>query len=111
MARPGFQTLMRPVLRRLAGQRQTTAELAAGMADEFRLADGERLQPLPSGKQATIANRVHWALSYLGRAGSVIRVSRAVPERADPGLPSLGLARWVENVGVKLVHEGAAVRR
>ena len=38
------------------------------MADEFRLTNDERLQLLPSGKQATIANRVHWALSYLGRA-------------------------------------------
>ncbi len=63
MAIPDFQTLMRPVLRRLAGQRQTTTELVAGMADEFRLTDDERLQLLPSGKQATIANRVHWALS------------------------------------------------
>ena len=92
MAIPDFQTLMRPVLQRLAGQRQTTTELVAGMADEFRLTDDERLQLLPSGKQTTIANRVHWALSYLGRAGLVNRVSRGVYEASDRGKGALAQA-------------------
>jgi restriction system protein len=89
MAIPDFQTLMRPVLQRLTGQRQTTTELTAGMVDEFRLTDSEKLQLLPSGKQATIANRVHWALSYLGRAGLVNRVSRGVYEASDRGKEAL----------------------
>src|SRR5688572_28845018 len=89
MAIPDFQTLMRPVLLRLTGQRQTTTELTAGMVDKFRLTDSEKLQMLPRGKQATIANRVHWALSYVGRAGLVIRVSRGVYEASDRGKEAL----------------------
>ena len=92
MAIPDFQTLMLPVVRCLAGQRQTTTQLVAAIASEFSLTDDERVQLLPSGKQATIANRVHWALSYLGRAGLVRRISRGVYEASERGSAVLAQA-------------------
>ena len=39
------------------------------MARDFKLTEEERQQLLPSGKQTTFANRVHWAKTYLGQAG------------------------------------------
>ena len=47
------------------------------LADEFDLTEEERADLLPSGKQTTFANRVHWAKSYLGKAGLVELTRRA----------------------------------
>lgn len=85
MAIPDFQTLMLPVLRRLAGAERTTGDLITAMVDEFGLSEAERGEMLPSGRQAVIANRVHWTLSYLGRAGLIVRVSRGVYRASERG--------------------------
>ena len=103
MAIPDFQTLMLPVVRCLAGQRQTTTQLVAAIASEFSLTDDERVQLLPSGKQATIANRVHWALSYLGRAGLVRRISRGVYEASERG--SAVLAQAPTRIDIALLRQ------
>jgi restriction system protein len=85
MTIPDFQTLMLPVLKHLSGAQTTTPELIAAMAREFRLSDADRTQLLPSGRQAVIANRVHWALSYLGRAGLIERVARGIYRASERG--------------------------
>ena len=85
MAIPDFQTLMLPVLRHAANQRQTTAEISSFVINQFSLTEVERAHLLPSGKQTTIANRVNWALSYLAKAGLVRRVARGVYEASDVG--------------------------
>jgi restriction system protein len=59
MAIPDFQTLMLPVLRRLAERRWRTTELIASLSDAFGLTPEERTALLPSGRQATMANRTH----------------------------------------------------
>lgn len=82
---PDFQTLMLPVLARLAEAQGTTTDLIEAMAQHFGLSDTERAELLPSGRQPVIANRVHWALSYLGRAGLVDRVARGVYRASDRG--------------------------
>ncbi|WP_240756829.1 restriction endonuclease [Roseicella aquatilis] len=61
------------------------AKLLPLVSDEFQLNDEERAQLLPKGKQKTIANRVYWALSYLGRAGLLTRVGRGVYEASERG--------------------------
>jgi restriction system protein len=85
MAIPDFQTLMLPVLTRLAREQTSTPELVASMAEHFGLTDAERAALLPSGRQTIFANRVHWALSYLGRAGLLDRVARGVYRASDRG--------------------------
>lgn len=85
MAIPDFQTLMLPVLQAAAATPITTAELVATMADRFHLTEEERNQLLPRGRQATIANRTHWALAYLTRAGLLNRVSRGNYVTSDKG--------------------------
>jgi len=81
---------MLPTLRRAAERRWKTTELVASLADEFALTPAERATLLPSGRQATIANRTHWALSYLNRAGLVTRVGRGEYEASEAGHALLG---------------------
>jgi restriction system protein len=76
---------MLPVLRRLAERRWIMSELVESIADEYQLGEEERRTLLPSGRQTRIANRTHWAVAYLNRAGLIVRVARGQYEAADAG--------------------------
>jgi restriction system protein len=90
VAVPDFQSLMLPVLRHLAERQWSTSELTAALSDEYGLTLEERRQLLPSGTQTTIANRTHWALAYLNRAGLITRVARARYVATEAGRNILG---------------------
>jgi restriction system protein len=77
MAIPDFQTLMLPVLRSAQAEEVKISNVVELLASEFRLTEEERAQLLPSGRQTTFANRVHWAKSYLAKAGLVQLTRRA----------------------------------
>ncbi len=78
MAIPDFQTLMLPVLRSAAGGSEVRiGDVVDQLANAFALTDEDRAQLLPSGRQTTFANRVHWAKSYLTKAGLVDLTRRA----------------------------------
>jgi restriction system protein len=79
MAIPDFQTLMLPVLKTAAsGGEVRIGDVVDQLADAFALTDEERAHLLPSsGRQTTFANRVHWAKSYLNKAGLVDLTRRA----------------------------------
>lgn len=54
----------------------TSGEIRVGdavnrLADELKLTPDERAQLLPSGKQTLFGNRVHWAKTYLNKAGLI----------------------------------------
>lgn len=68
---PDYQTLMRPVLKCSENGEVRIGHVVETLADEFELTQEEREELLPSGKQATFANRVHWAKTYLAKAGLV----------------------------------------
>lgn len=73
---PDFQTLMLPVLRLADAGEIKVADAVDQIADEFALTDQEREELLPSGRQAKIANRVHWSVTYLVKSGLVERPRR-----------------------------------
>ena len=77
MTIPDFQSLMLPVLREGARSEVRIADVVERLANEFSLSQEERLQLLPSKRQTTFANRVHWAKSYLGKAGLIELTRRA----------------------------------
>lgn len=90
---PDFQTVMLPALRLAATAGDVRASDAIdGLAAQFSLTPLERAEMLPSGRQAKFANRVHWAVTYLVKAGLLARPRRgyfALTERggavlADP---------------------------
>jgi len=82
---PDFQTLMRPVLEAAHGGERQIADVVDEMADRFELSDAERAELLPSGRQTRIANRVHWARSYLKQAGLVQSTGRGRFALTDAG--------------------------
>lgn len=74
---PDFQTLMLPVLQLAAHGEVRISDAVERLANEFHLSPEERSNLLPSGRQTTFANRVHWAKSYLGKAGLIELTRRA----------------------------------
>jgi restriction system protein len=47
------------------------------LADQFHLTSEDRELLLPSGKQTVLANRVHWARTYLDKSGALKRTRRS----------------------------------
>ena len=64
---------MLPVLRAATVKNEEVriSDVIAKLAEDFALTSDELSQLLPSGRQTTFSNRVHWAKSYLGKAGLV----------------------------------------
>lgn len=87
MSIPDFQTLMLPVLRVAAEKNEEVriSDVIAKLAEDFALTSDELSQLLPSGRQTTFSNRVHWAKSYLGKAGLVELTKRAHFRITDRG--------------------------
>ena len=90
MAIPDYQTLMKPVLRSSVKGERHVSDVVAELDQEFGLSAEERAELLPSGKQTTFANRVHWAKSYLKQAGLVKATRRGYFEITDLGRTVLG---------------------
>jgi restriction system protein len=89
VAVPDYQTLMLPIMRMAAdGQDHRTNELVEALADEFHLTAMDRDQLLASG-QRTIFNRTHWAVTYLAKAGLLVRSSRGHVRITDRGRQAL----------------------
>jgi len=90
MAIPDYQTLMLPILKIAGdGQEHRISDVVDQLARDFQLTDEERQQLLPSGKQTTFANRVHWAKTYLGQAGLLEATKRAHFRITDRGMKML----------------------
>jgi restriction system protein len=83
MTVPDYQTLMLPVLG-LAAKGETDVRTCVDtLAQEFGLSTEERGELLPSGKQTTFSNRLHWAKTYLVKAG-LLEITRRGHFRATP---------------------------
>jgi len=68
---------MLPVLQLAEREEVKIGDAVEILAERFELSEDERTQLLPSGRQTRFANRVHWAKSYLGKAGLVDQTRRA----------------------------------
>ena len=68
MAIPDYQTLMLPVLEQSALGEVKVSDVVDQLAAKFALTSEEQSALLPSGRQTTFANRVHWAKTYLSQA-------------------------------------------
>lgn len=67
---PDFQSLMRPLLQALAnhGGETSVKELAPVVAQRLALTADDLAEMLPSGRQTTFMNRLHWAKSFMAHA-------------------------------------------
>ena len=66
---PDYQSLMIHVLSAATGGDVRVGEVVDRLAERLGLKPEERTELLPSGKQTLFANRVHWAKTYLSKAG------------------------------------------
>ena len=82
---PDYQTLMLPVLQSCADGEVVTSEVIDALANEFKLTLEEREQLLPSGRQSTFSNRIHWAKGYLKQAGLLTYPARSHFVLTDEG--------------------------
>jgi restriction system protein len=100
MAIPDYQTLMLPVLRLASAGEIGVRACIEQLGREFMLTDEERAELLPSGKQTVFANRVHWAKTYMAKAGVVQLTKRGHFVATDRGLGLLkrNLSRIDNNV-------------
>jgi restriction system protein len=90
MTIPDYQTLMLPVLRAAGdGVEHRIRDVIDQLANEHRLTEEERRQLLPSGRQATFDNRVHWAKGYLVQAKLLEATQRGRFRITDRGREAL----------------------
>ena len=106
---PDFQTLMLPVLRVAAENEVRISNVVELLADSFNLSAEERSHLLPSGRQTTFANRVHWAKSYLGKAGLVELTKRAHFKITEQGRAVL--AEKPERIDIKYLNRFPGFQR
>jgi restriction system protein len=71
MSIPDYQTLMLPVLAAASHGEVGIGELVDQLGEQLGLTPEERTALLPSGRQTIFSNRVHWAKTYLGKAGLI----------------------------------------
>jgi restriction system protein len=83
---PDFQSLMRPLLQHLLdGKPHAFSELVPLVARDLGLTDEEVAHLLPSGRQPTFRNRLHWASFYLEKAGVILKPKRGWLEATPRG--------------------------
>jgi restriction system protein len=77
---PDYQTLMLPLLKRLASSSGTASvrQFVDEIADEFNLTEEERAERIPSGQENLLLNRLAWARTYLGKAGLLYSPKRGL---------------------------------
>ncbi|MCD0169351.1 restriction endonuclease [Deinococcus sp. 23YEL01] len=74
---PDYQSFMRPLLMAVSdGEVWRVRDLYARLASDFALTETDLAEMLPSGRQATYANRIGWAKTYLLKAGALSSPSR-----------------------------------
>ena len=86
---PDYQELMRPVMEAADAGPRKISDVVEELSVRFQLSEEERAELLPSGKQTRIANRVHWARSYLKQAGLLSNPRRGWYELTEQGRSAL----------------------
>src|SRR4051812_39596563 len=82
---PDYQSLMVHVLSAAASGEVRIGDAVERLADQLGLTTEERGALLPSGKQTLFANRVHWAKTYLSKAGLLEATRRGYFRITDRG--------------------------
>ncbi len=97
MAVPDYQTLMLPLLHHAAekGGETHIGALVDEIASEMKLTTEDMTSLIPSGGQTLILNRLHWAKSYMQRAGVIESTRHGYFRVTSRGMELLreGLAR------------------
>lgn len=94
MAIPDYQTLMLPLLKAVADQKEhRISDLFDQLSNEFGLTEEERELRLPSGRDTYIKNRIAWAKTYLKKAGLI-----SSPQKGTVQITATGLEVVASNI-------------
>ncbi len=94
---PDYQTLMRPVLEHIQDGETRIRDIIDPIADKFELTKEERAELIPSGRQGLLYNRIHWAKTYLSKAGLLEQTKRGFAKITDRGLKALAQPIEINN--------------
>ena len=86
---PDYQTLMLPVLKLFAEGKTSVPECIGDIKKQFSISDEEAEELIPSGRMTLLYNRVHWARTYLGKAGLLSSPKRGTHEITQQGIEFL----------------------
>ncbi len=87
---PDFQTIMHPLLSLAAdGAEKKIRSCVDALAKHFDLTEQESQELLPSGHETRFSNRANWAVTYLAKAGALLRTRRSHVRITDRGLQLL----------------------
>jgi len=75
---PDFQTLMLPILKRIAEGDIAFRDLSTKLAQEFSLSEDEKNRKLPSGNDRVFDNRIRWVIFHLKNKGFLETPQRGV---------------------------------
>jgi len=90
MAVPDYQTVMLPLLQFLNdGKEHSRRDAIEHISKTFNLTEAERIEPLPSGQQPIIDNRVGWARTYMKKAKLLETPKRGYLKITERGLNEL----------------------
>jgi len=82
---PDYETLMLPLLELLAdGRERTAAQCREQLADRLGLSTEDLAERIPSGDNL-FGSRLHWAATYLAKAGVLTRPRRGVAQLSERG--------------------------
>jgi restriction system protein len=93
MSIPDYETLMGPLLRIAQankGNEVAIADAIEQLADQHKLTEDERREPLPSGSAFKFSSRVSWARTYLQKAGLLEATRRGCFRITKRGMDVLG---------------------
>ena len=77
MSIPGFQDLMLPLARLASdGADHSIRDSINQLAEELQLTEDDLAEMLPSGRQRTFHNRVHWAKTFLTKTLPLVLEAR-----------------------------------
>ncbi len=82
---PEYQAFMRPLLELGCSGERKLNDCMAVLADNFGLSEADRTELLPSGKKTRLYDRIHWAATYLNKAGAIVRPRRGFFITTDRG--------------------------
>lgn len=86
MSIPDYQAIMLPLLNTLAsGKSYSIHQLISELSEHFKLTESEQNALLDSRKQTVFSNRMHWAKTYLKKAGLIEQVDRGVIKISERG--------------------------
>ena len=86
MAIPTHYLMMRPVLELAARQDITRRSVEPAMRDHFHLTEEEMALRVPSGQHGLTKDRAGWAMTYLKKAGLLVKVAPKTYRATESGL-------------------------